>query len=229
MTITGGIRPNHERRFALGLLCLALSMGLSQGCSRSEPSQRRDASSPASKQNVPFHSETQASDNMNALPEPAGDPKQAASLPFRAGMSARIVPAGTLLTIQLEDSLSAAKAHVGDPFAASVAVPLIIDQDTIIEPGVAVVGRVESERSSASRQGRPQNPGYFRLTLSSITIDGRQLALQTSSLFARGTFQPSMGVSVQKGRRLTFRLTAPFLLDDANSATNHQSSRPSTE
>jgi hypothetical protein len=134
-----------------------------------------------------------------------------------------------LLTVQLENSLSAATAHVGDAFTASVAAPLTIEQNTVIERGAAVAGRIESERSLASRQGRGQSSGYFRLTLNSITIEGRQFALQTSSLFARATSQPSMGVAVQKGRRLTFRLTAPVTLDDPSSAADRQSSAPSTE
>ncbi len=152
----------------------------------------------------------------------------------------RILPSGTLLTVQLDDSLSADKVRAGDAFTASVAAPLTIDGDTLIERGTAVTGRVESAQSQADRPGLIPGSGYFRLTLNAITVEGRQLALQTSSLFARGTLPP-LNVSspasppdlrldslqVQKGRRLTFRLTAPVALDDPNSMANRQSPDPS--
>jgi hypothetical protein len=230
MTRMARVRGHQERGPALVLVCLALIVSLGQGCSRSGPLHKADASSSATEQSVPFHSDAnRASDSGGASASSEPDPKQAASLPFRAGSPPRILPAGTLLTVQLENSLSAATAHLGDAFTGSVAAPITIEQDTVIERGAAVAGRIESERSLAARHGLSRSSGYFRLTLSSVTIEGRQLALQTSSLFARGTFQPSLGVAVQKGRRLTFRLTAPVTLDDPNSTANPQSSAPSTE
>jgi hypothetical protein len=83
-------------------------------------------------------------------------------------------------------------------------------------------GHVESVRAHAGS-------GYFELTLTAITVDGRQLALQTSSLFARGTFEQSDGVRVQKGRRLTFRLISPVTINDPNSLADRQSLRPASE
>ena len=115
------------------------------------------------------------------------------------------------MTVQLDDALSTTKTHAGDAFTASVAAPIGIDGDTLVERGTAVTGRVEFAQPQTDRPGLAPGSGYFRLTLSAITIEGRQLALQTSSLFARG--QPpnflrasnplelsSDGVQVQKGR-----------------------------
>jgi hypothetical protein len=225
MQTMANLRRELECLSALIALCLALS--LSQGCARAEPLHRTDSSSPESEQKLPFHPDTEhasASDGEHSAVLP--DPKVASGLPFRA--VSRILPSGTLLTVQLEDSLSTAKMGVGDSFTASVAAPLTIDGDTLVERGTAATGRVESAQSNTGS-------GYFRLTLSAITIGGRQLALQTSSLFARGTFQqskvssrgspsalPSDGVRVQKGRRLTFRLTAPVTLNDPSSMAHRQ-------
>ncbi len=211
-------RECRENRAALVTLCLALSLVPTQGCARSQPQQPSDATSPAGEQKLPFHSDIdQASSSDGALAATASDPKQAASLPFRAVTHPLTLPAGTLLTVQLEDALSTAKVHAGDVFRASIADPLPIDRDLLLEPGTPVTGRVESVRSQAVRPGLLPGSGYFRLTLSSMTVAGRQLALQTSSLFARGAAQASEGVGVQKGRRLTFRLTAPVTLDAAKS------------
>lgn len=223
-------RENRERYPVLVVFCLAASLGLNLGCARSEPLHRSDVSSTSSGQNLPFHADTdQGFASDGTLPAAAPDPKQPASLPFQAGSHRRILPAGTLLTVQLENSLSTAKVRAGDVFRASVAAPLTVERDTFVERGTTITGRVESARSLADHPGLVPGAGYFRLTLSSITVQGRQLALQTSSLFARGTVSPSEGIAVQKGRRLTFRLTAPVSLDEANSMADGQSPGAATE
>lgn len=239
------LRRHSRYTSALVAFCLALCLGLGQGCARSEPLHPADASAPAGskQQQLPFHPDTeQASAGQGAGAAVSPDPKLAGRLPFRTASNPRILPSGTLLTVQLEGSLSTATARVGDAFTASVAAPLTIDGDTLIQRGTAVTGRVESAQSQPGHPGLVPGSGYFRLTLSSITVEGRPIELQTSSLFARGTLQPSNisasanpsdlrsgGVRVQKGRPLTFRLTAPVTLDDPNSTANRQSLGRTTE
>jgi hypothetical protein len=232
---------------AVGMLCLALT--LSQGCSRSEPP---NAGSASSEQSLPFHPDAEPEATSDgAHPDRRdkvqADPKSVSALPFRAESHARVLPSGTLLTVQLEDSLSTARVRAGDLFTAVVTAPLALDGDTLIPRGTVVTGRIESAQSPADRPGLVPGTGFFRLTLSAITVEGRQIPLQTSSLFARGAFQPPNlsplgspssgrssdsgpdGVQVRKGRRLTFRLTAPVTLDDPNSMANRQSPGPIPE
>jgi hypothetical protein len=217
---------------AFGICCLALS--LSQGCARSESSNPANADS-VDAQKLPFRPDAgQSSVSEDGQAKVPLDSKLAAGLPFRTSSHSHILPSGTLVTVQLEDSLSTTNVHAGDSFTASIAAPLTIDGDTLIERGTAVTGRVESAQSQADRPGLVSGSGYFRLTLNAITVEGRQLALQTSSLFARGQRQNisssanpsglrSEGVQVQKGRRLTFRLTAPLTVNDPKSMANRQS------
>jgi hypothetical protein len=182
-----------------------------------------DRSDTTSEQKLPFRPDAdQASASEGAHPAVSPDPKVTSVLPFRTASQARILPSGTLLTVELEDALSTAKVRAGDTFTASVAAPLAIEGDPLIERGDAATGHVESVRSHAGS-------GYFQLTLTAITVEGRRLALQTSSLFARGTLQQPDGVRVQKGRRLTFRLTSPLTLNDPNSLANRQFPSPSSE
>jgi hypothetical protein len=230
------------------LALLALSMAMNQGCARPEPLHPTTANSAAAAaQKLPFHGNGD-SDSVADSPLPASspDPRLAGSVPFRSGASGRMLPAGTLLTVQLDNSLSADAAGAGDVFTASVAAPLTIDGDTLVRSGTAVSGRIESIQSPsglpALRPGLVSETGYFELTLSGIAVDGRQLAVQTSSLFARGTpraLSPSshatlsdvrtqgsrvQGIQVRKGRHLTFRLTAPVALDASNAVADRQSS-----
>jgi hypothetical protein len=131
-----------------------------------------------------------------------------------------ILPAGTLLTVRLDKALSADAPEAGGAFDAVVDEPVVIKGITIIPEGANVAGRIEAARPSALKRNR----AYVRLTLASIDVEGRDLPVQTSSLFARGRSDSiaslqnasSIGsvnsislvnsVHLEKGRQLTFRL-----------------------
>jgi hypothetical protein len=173
---------------------------------------RAETGSAASNQALPFHpGSDQASASDGAYPAVAPDPNAPSALPF--GSHAHVLPSGTLLTVELEKTLSTAEARAGDTFMASIAAPLAIDGNALIGRGTAATGRIESVRSQAGS-------GYFQLTLNAITVEGKAIVLQTSSLFTKGTFQPSDEVRVLKGRRLTFRLTSPVTLTELKAVAN---------
>ncbi len=144
------------------------------------------------------------------------------------------LPAGTLLTVRLSETLSAEDAgsknsESAESFEAFVDEPVVVEGVSLVAKGTAVAGRVESAQASSIRIGR----GYVRMALESIRISGAEVRLQTSSLFVRGVAgvshlssqQASAGpsslhqvtdsqtadgvVRVEKGRRLTFRLSEP--------------------
>ena len=196
-----------QSRRAFGMVCLALGLTLTQSCARSEPNPS-DVAAPVTPQKLPFHpsADTNSAD-ANSI-QTTIETAKAAAPPF--GSHAHTLPSGTLLTVQLDDSLSTAKVRDGDTFRASIAAPLTIDGDALVERGAVATGHVESVRAQAGS-------GYFQLRLSGLTVEGRQLALQTTSLFTRGTAEQPDGVRVQKGRRLTFRLTSPVTLNEPKS------------
>jgi hypothetical protein len=222
-------------RPVFGIACLALGLSLSQSCARSEPHPSVTAT-PVSPQKLPFHPAAgHASAGQGTHPAVPPDTNsldansiatsiettsiettsiettKTSALPFRS--HAHILPSGTLLTVQLENSLSTAKVRDGDTFTASVAAPLTIDGDPLVERGAVATGHIESVRAQAGS-------GYFELRLSALTVEGRQLALQTTSLFTRGTSEQPDEVRVQKGRHLTFRLTSPVTLNEPKSIAN---------
>ena len=209
-------------RYCVAMVALCFALVLAQACSRSAPMRPGDASASSSggQQHLPFHPDVQPASATESV-NPA--PKLAAGLPFRKASRSQVLPSGTLLTVALDHALSAAAVHAGDAFAASLAAPLVIDGETLIERGTEVIGRIEAAQS---RHGS----GYVQLTLSAITVDGTPRPLQTSSLFARGTVtnlkvssnsnRPNQilgGTRVPKGRRLTFRLSAPVSLEEVSS------------
>ena len=92
------------------------------------------------------------------------------------------IPAGTPISIRLQQSVSSASARAGDHFDATLDQALVVNGKTIAPRGVPVVGRVVQARHS----GRLHNPGYLRLTLASISMEGKSVPVLTSSVAVQG-------------------------------------------
>jgi hypothetical protein len=149
---------------AAGLLAaLGLVAALATGCSR-QPGALSDQG-PASSQQLPFDD---SSDKNGISPT--------------ASLALGEVPGGTPITVRMESAVSSATAHAGDSFHALLDEPIIVQGRTIAPRGAAVSGRFLAAKAS----GRLQEPGYLRITLTAISVSGRSLALQTSSIFVKG-------------------------------------------
>lgn len=92
------------------------------------------------------------------------------------------LPAGSEISIRLRSRLSSATSHVGDYFDAALDAPLLIAGKMVAPRGAAVTGTVLDTRASAG-----QDPGYLRLTVTSIVVNGKVVPVQASSLFAKGS------------------------------------------
>ena len=93
-----------------------------------------------------------------------------------------IVPAGTPITVRLQQGLSSASAVPGERFDAVVDEPIVLDDRTVIPVGTPVTGHVVIAR----RSGRLRHPGELGLTLDSVVIDNQDISLTTSHIVARG-------------------------------------------
>ncbi|HEY6306315.1 MAG TPA: hypothetical protein VI488_07675 [Candidatus Angelobacter sp.] len=102
-------------------------------------------------------------------------------LPFTEGKPV-VVPANTILYVRLHQAITAARAQAGQSFTAVLDEPLLVDNQTIVPQGAEVTGRVVAARES----GRLHTAGYVRITLSSITVNGKTIAMQTNSAMAGG-------------------------------------------
>jgi hypothetical protein len=234
-------------RYKLAQLILCLAIGATQGCARPDVVRHTDSpsNSPTGEQNLPFHQDPDRTTDDNVHPDLPADGKPVSGPPFLTASHSRSLPTGALITVRLENSLSISQTRPGDSFTALVAGPLNLEGGMLIHSGTPVIGRVEFVQPSSIRPGLAPDPGYLRLALNTITIDGRALELQTSSLFAKGTIQaaePSMASSVgggvksrsgefriQKGRRLTFRLTAPVTVADPSALAKRQDPNSSAQ
>jgi hypothetical protein len=110
-------------------------------------------------------------------------------------VAAQDVPVGTPIAIRLQTAVSSATAFPGQQFDAILDQPLVVNGDTIADSGTHVVGRVVSARAS----GRLQSPGYLRLTLISMSLNGKVVPLQTSSIFVKGASHKKRNLALMGG------------------------------
>ena len=85
------------------------------------------------------------------------------------------VPEGTELTVVLDQSLSTAENRPGDTFQASVAVPIVIDGNTVIPKDTRVKGHVVDAQTS----GRLSGIARLVLTVDSVEVDGESYDIAT--------------------------------------------------
>jgi len=92
------------------------------------------------------------------------------------GSSVRVtVPEGTDLTVVLDQSLSTMENRAGDPFEASVVVPIVMDGKTVIAQDARVKGHVVDAQGS----GRLSGVARLVLTLDSVEIEGESFNIAT--------------------------------------------------
>jgi hypothetical protein len=97
---------------------------------------------------------------------------------------------GTPIPIRLKNALSSASSHAGDTFSGTIDEPVIIDGQTLVAGGTLATGRVLEAKPAGSSPGRAADraaePGYLRIVLVSLNLEGRLVTIETSSIFAKG-------------------------------------------
>jgi len=142
------------------LLCVALL----SACPR-QPPLPAGAESPAADQSLPFD----------------GASQKGGISPTRKLVPTSI-PNGTAITVRLQTAVSSASSASGDFFDAVLDESLGVDGKTVVRRGAIVRGKVVGAKAS----GNLQDPGYLRLRLTRISINGKSYPLQTSSIFVKG-------------------------------------------
>ena len=95
---------------------------------------------------------------------------------------ALVVPTGTPVIIRLQNSISSASATPGQSFDFTLVEPIVVNGKTIAAAGANGMGRVVAARNS----GRLHNAGYLRIAMASIDVQGKQVPVQSSSIFISG-------------------------------------------
>ncbi len=208
------------RRLTIWPMLLALFGTVS--CSRPAALQSDEAAAHADQHQVPFHDGPGAAvadpSELAASPDDRQNPGES-GLPFHEPQN---LPAGTLITVRLQSSISSENPGDSSHFEAVVDEPIEVAGKRLVPRGTKVFGQIESARASNVSQAH----GYLRLVLRSIDWGGVNLPIQTSSLFVPGnagmaqvrqTRTPpgdnsAAVIRIEKERRLIFRLTGPVYL-----------------
>lgn len=89
---------------------------------------------------------------------------------------------GTPIYVRLQQPISSATAETGQNFSGVLDDALMANGRIVAAEGTAVSGRVVAARKS----GHLLDAGYLRITLSSFTVNGKEISIQTSSVFVEG-------------------------------------------
>ena len=99
-----------------------------------------------------------------------------------AAFASESIPVGTEIVIQLRLPLSSADSRAGDSFEAVLDEPVALAGKTVMPQSTSVTGRIVAAKAASGQH----DPGYVRLTLTSIAMNGKIIPLETSSIFAKG-------------------------------------------
>jgi hypothetical protein len=151
----------------------------------------------------------------NAKSLPFNDSSHSEGISPTQAFASSSIPAGTVVVIRLQSDLSSAGLDSGDLFQAVLDGPLVVQGQTLAPSGTTITGRVLAARAS-----EPHAPGYLRLTLSTVVLNGKAVDVHTSSVFCKGGLRGHLNsgsssasdVHFSTGRRLTFRLIQPLPL-----------------
>ena len=95
----------------------------------------------------------------------------------------KIVPAGTVIRVRLNDAIGSKTAQAGQTFTASVMDPIVVDGRTLIPAGATVAGEVTDAKSA----GRFKGAAELAITIRSVTVGGVAHTLAASTVSQTST------------------------------------------
>ena len=144
-------------------LCFALA------CSSRPPANDASNATPANQSAPADNSPGQGpgSSQMAQAPAPAPEAPQPV-----------VVPAGTTLTVRLNETLSSKSSTDGQPFTGTLVNPVSAGGETAFPAGATVTGTVVTAHSA----GRFKGASLLEIKLDSITAGGRQISISTAAI-----------------------------------------------
>jgi hypothetical protein len=93
-----------------------------------------------------------------------------------------VVDAGTAISVTVDQSVSSKTNNEGDHFDASLAAPVMVGEKQVIPSGAKARGTVTVAKSAGKFKGHAE----LGVTLDSITVNGREYSVQTTSVAEAG-------------------------------------------
>ena len=89
-----------------------------------------------------------------------------------------VIPAGTTIHVTLDQTVNSATANNGDPFAASLAVPVTSGSLVVLPIGTKLGGTIVSAQSAGKFKGN----ALLQLVIDSVRINGTRYPMQTNEI-----------------------------------------------
>lgn len=112
------------------------------------------------------------------IPAPSGPTVSAVPLPPPVPVNATI-PAGTTLTIRIDQRISVKASRAGTTFTGEIVDPVLANDNSVLVPKGALVGGVVDV---SHRRGHFKGRSLLELRLTSLTVNGTQYPLATRDL-----------------------------------------------
>jgi len=131
-----------------------------------------------------------------------------------SSLNAATIPAGTTLAIRTVSSVSSSDT-VGRTFAAQIDQDVAVKGKVLLKAGTKAFGRVQASRAN------PRKSAPLSLELTSISVNGRNVAVKTNSVQPEGTTRTVRQVRhgftagtlvVNPGSKMQFALAEPLSL-----------------
>jgi hypothetical protein len=157
------MRTTTAARFLpLSLLSFVLAVA---GCGSKPAATPESSASPSSPNSA-----------SNGAPASAPAATAPAPLPPPPPPPPTVIPAGTTITVTLDQTVNSQTANNGDPFAASLAVPLTSGTVVALPVGTKVGGTIVTAQSAGKFKGN----ALLQLVIDSVRINGTRYPMQTN-------------------------------------------------
>lgn len=166
--------PDGSSKNAAVVLLLLASLSLA-GCSQ-HPGMPVSEETASADQHLPFDA---TSDKGGIFPT--------------GSLTPTAIPAGTPIEVRLRTSLSSATSQAGDSFEAVLDEPVFVRGRVVAPRGAIVAGKVLDAKASAGLQ----EPGYMRLALVAVSLNGQIIPIQTSNIFVKRGSHRDQGTTMQ--------------------------------
>jgi hypothetical protein len=176
----------------LSIVAILLTLALANGCHKAsapnttgsgdQTSTTQTSANGAAPDNDPADPSAASTTQRTQVAQDATPPMQGTPTAQNAAPEQLVIPAGTPITVRLQQRLSSASAVPGERFEAVVDEPVVVGDRVVIPVGARAEGHVIVARHS----GRLHHPGQLGLTLDRVTLDRQIIALNTSHVVARG-------------------------------------------
>lgn len=149
---------------------------------RKKPSLPRIESEQSTVGGLPKAPLTDNGNPASSIVAPPAEPVAAQAPPAPPPPKKATIPAGTQLTVRLNDGLDTERNQVGDQFHATLGSPIVIDDESVIPSGADIVGRVVDVKSA----GRFAGNSALTLELTSLSVNGKTYNIQTNQWSRQG-------------------------------------------